>query len=57
MATPRRAVRVIGASSTDPKPKQRLPADAADARISVLRRIVPARTFDRSVRNLNRMPS
>jgi NAD(P)-dependent dehydrogenase (short-subunit alcohol dehydrogenase family) len=49
--------KVIVAAATDPKPRLRHPAGSAAARISVLRRFVPARTFDRSVRKLNRMPS
>jgi hypothetical protein len=49
--------RVIVAAATDRKPELRRPAGSTAARISVLRRIVPARTFDRSVRKLNRMPS
>jgi NAD(P)-dependent dehydrogenase (short-subunit alcohol dehydrogenase family) len=49
--------KVIVAAATDPKPKLRHPAGSTAARISVLRRIVPARTFDKTVRKLNRMPS
>ena len=51
--------KVIVAAATRPKPKPKLrhPAGSTAARISVLRRIVPARTFDKSVRKLNRMPS
>lgn len=49
--------KVIVAAAADPKPKLRHPAGSTAARISVLRRLVPARTFDRSVRKLNRMPS
>jgi NAD(P)-dependent dehydrogenase (short-subunit alcohol dehydrogenase family) len=47
---------VIVTAATDPKPKLRYPAGPAAGRISVLRRVVPARVFDRSVRKLNRMP-
>ena len=49
--------KVIVTAATDPKPKLRHPAGSTAARISVLRRIVPARTFDKTVRKLNRMPS
>jgi NAD(P)-dependent dehydrogenase (short-subunit alcohol dehydrogenase family) len=48
--------KVIVTAATDPKPKLRHPAGSTAARISVLRRIVPARTFDKSVRKINRMP-
>jgi NAD(P)-dependent dehydrogenase (short-subunit alcohol dehydrogenase family) len=48
--------KVIVAAATDPNPRLRHPAGSAAARISVLRRYVPARAFDKSVRKLNRMP-
>jgi NAD(P)-dependent dehydrogenase (short-subunit alcohol dehydrogenase family) len=47
--------KTIVAAGTDPKPKLRYPAGPRAGRISVLRRIVPARTFDKSVRKLNRL--
>jgi NAD(P)-dependent dehydrogenase (short-subunit alcohol dehydrogenase family) len=47
--------KAVVAAATDPKPKLSYPAGATAARVSVLRRIVPARTFDKSVRKLNRM--
>ena len=47
--------KTILAAGTDPKPKLRYPAGPRAGRISVLRRIVPARTFDKSVRKLNRL--
>ena len=47
----------IVAAATAPKPKLRYPAGPRAARISILRRIVPAWMFDKSVRKLNRMPS
>jgi NAD(P)-dependent dehydrogenase (short-subunit alcohol dehydrogenase family) len=53
---PAAVAKVIVTAATDPKPKLRYPAGSAAARISMLRRIVPARAFDRSVRKLNRMP-
>jgi NAD(P)-dependent dehydrogenase (short-subunit alcohol dehydrogenase family) len=48
--------KVIVTAATDPKPKLRYPAGPTAGRVSVLRRIVPARAFDKSVRKLNRMP-
>ena len=47
--------KTIVAAGTDPKPKLRYPAGPRAGRISVLRRIVPPRTFDKSVRKLNRL--
>ena len=47
--------KTIVAAGTDRKPKLRYPAGPRAGRISVLRRIVPARTFDKSVRKLNRL--
>ena len=47
--------KTILAAGTDRKPKLRYPAGPRAGRISVLRRIVPARTFDKSVRKLNRL--
>ena len=47
--------KTIVAAATDRKPKLRYPAGPRAGRISVLRRIVPARTFDKSVRKLNRL--
>jgi NAD(P)-dependent dehydrogenase (short-subunit alcohol dehydrogenase family) len=47
--------KTIVTAATDPTPKLRYPAGPRAGRISVLRRIVPARTFDKSVRKLNRL--
>jgi hypothetical protein len=47
--------RVIVAAATDPKPKLRYPAGSTAGRVAVLRRVVPARMFDKSIRKLNRM--
>jgi NAD(P)-dependent dehydrogenase (short-subunit alcohol dehydrogenase family) len=47
--------RVIVAAATAPKPKPRYLAGSTAGRVAVLRRIVPARMFDRSIRKLNRM--
>jgi NAD(P)-dependent dehydrogenase (short-subunit alcohol dehydrogenase family) len=49
--------KVIVAAATEKNPKMRLPAGSVARRISVLRRIVPARTFDKSVRKFSRMPN
>jgi NAD(P)-dependent dehydrogenase (short-subunit alcohol dehydrogenase family) len=46
---------VIVAAATDPKPKQRYTAGSTAARVSALRRIVPARAFDKQIRKLNRL--
>ena len=54
---PATVARVIVRAATDPKPKLRHPAGSTAGRVSVLRRLVPARAFDKSVRKLNRMPS
>jgi NAD(P)-dependent dehydrogenase (short-subunit alcohol dehydrogenase family) len=47
--------KVIVRAVTDPKPKLRYTAGPAAGRVSVLRRIVPARAFDRQIRKLNRI--
>lgn len=47
--------KVVVAAATDPKPKLSYPAGSIAARVSALRRIVPAHTFDKSIRKLNRM--
>jgi len=46
---------VIVAAALDPKPKLRYPAGATAARVSILRRLVPARAFDKQIRKLNRL--
>jgi len=48
--------KVIVMAASALKPKLRYPAGPAAGRISVLRRVLPARTFDKSIRKLNRMP-
>jgi NAD(P)-dependent dehydrogenase (short-subunit alcohol dehydrogenase family) len=48
--------KVIVTAATDSKPKLRYTAGPTAGRVSVLRRIVPARAFDKSIRKLNRMP-
>ncbi len=47
---------VIVAAATAPKPKLRYTAGPTAGRVSTLRRIVPARTFDRQIRKINRLP-
>ena len=47
--------RVIVAAATDRKPKLRYPAGPRAGRVSTLRRIVPARAFDKQIRKLNRL--
>jgi NAD(P)-dependent dehydrogenase (short-subunit alcohol dehydrogenase family) len=47
--------KVIVAASTDSKPKLRYTAGSMAGRISVLRRIVPSRAFDKQIRKLNRV--
>jgi NAD(P)-dependent dehydrogenase (short-subunit alcohol dehydrogenase family) len=47
--------KVIVSAATDQKPKLRYPAGPLAVRVSVLRRIVPARAFDKSIRKFNRM--
>jgi NAD(P)-dependent dehydrogenase (short-subunit alcohol dehydrogenase family) len=46
---------VIVAAATDPKPKLRYPAGSGAGRVSMLRRLVPARMFDMQIRRINRM--
>jgi hypothetical protein len=47
--------KVIVAAATDSKPKLRYTAGSMAGRVSVLRRIVPSRAFDRQIRKLNRL--
>src|SRR5205823_312839 len=49
--------RSIVAAATDPKPKLRYTAGSTARRVSALRRLVPARAFDRQIRKLNRLPA
>ncbi|MFC5730805.1 MULTISPECIES: oxidoreductase [Nocardioides] len=44
---------VIVAAATDPKPRLRYTAGSTAGRVSALRRIVPARAFDKQIRKLN----
>jgi NAD(P)-dependent dehydrogenase (short-subunit alcohol dehydrogenase family) len=52
---PATVARVIVAAATDPKPKLRYTAGPRAGRVSTLRRIVPARAFDKQIRKLNRL--
>ncbi|MEV5850427.1 oxidoreductase [Streptomyces sp. NPDC051985] len=47
--------KAVVAAATDRRPKLSYPAGSIAARVSVLRRFVPARAFDKTVRKLNRM--
>ena len=47
--------KTIVAAATDPKPKLRYTAGSTAGRVSTLRRLVPARTFDRQIRKLNKL--
>jgi short-subunit dehydrogenase len=47
--------KVIVAAATDAKPKLRYTAGSGAGRVSMLRRLVPARIFDKQIRKLNRM--
>jgi short-subunit dehydrogenase len=54
---PATVAKAIVAAATDPKPKLRYPAGPTAGRVSTLRRLVPARTFDRQIRKLNQLPA
>ena len=47
--------KAIVAAATDRRPKLRYTAGSAAGRVSMLRRLVPARIFDKQIRKLNRM--
>jgi NAD(P)-dependent dehydrogenase (short-subunit alcohol dehydrogenase family) len=47
--------KVIVAAATDPKPKLRYTAGTLAGRASTLRRVAPARVFDRQIRKLNQL--
>jgi hypothetical protein len=44
------------AAATDTKPKLRYPVGRS-ARVSTLRRLVPAAIFDKQIRKINRLPA
>src|SRR5690349_2468475 len=52
---PEVVAKVIVAAATDSNPKPRYTAGSMAARVSILRRIVPSRVFDRQIRKLNRL--
>jgi hypothetical protein len=54
---PATVAKVIVAAATDPKPKLRYTAGQRAGRVSTLRRIVPARAFDKQIRRLNQLAS
>jgi short-subunit dehydrogenase len=54
-ADPAVIAKVIVAAATDPKPKLRYPAGSGAGRISMLRRLVPARIFDKQIRKINQL--
>ncbi len=47
--------KVIVAAATDPKPKLRYTAGSGAGRVSMLRRLVPARIFDKQIRKINHL--
>ncbi|TDB77897.1 oxidoreductase [Micromonospora sp. KC721] len=47
--------KAVVSAATDPKPKLRYTAGPTAGRVSTLRRIIPARTFDKQIRKLNRL--
>jgi NAD(P)-dependent dehydrogenase (short-subunit alcohol dehydrogenase family) len=51
---PTTVAKVIVTAATDPKPRLRYPAGVTAGRVSLLRRFVPARTFDKQIRKINR---
>jgi NAD(P)-dependent dehydrogenase (short-subunit alcohol dehydrogenase family) len=53
--TPAVVAKVIVAAATDAKPKLRYTAGAVAGRVSTLRRVVPAKAFDKQIRKLNRL--
>jgi NAD(P)-dependent dehydrogenase (short-subunit alcohol dehydrogenase family) len=52
---PATVAKVIVAAATDAKPKLRYTAGPLAARVKTLRRIAPARAFDRQIRKINRL--
>ena len=54
---PATVAKVILAAATDPKPKLRYAAGSRARRVSTLRRIAPARVFDKQIRKINHLAS
>jgi NAD(P)-dependent dehydrogenase (short-subunit alcohol dehydrogenase family) len=52
---PATVAKVIVAAATDAKPKLRYTAGSLAGRVKALRRIAPARAFDRQIRKINRL--
>lgn len=52
---PATVAKVIVTAATDAKPKLRYTAGPLAGRVTTLRRIAPARVFDRQIRKLNRL--
>ena len=48
---------MIVTAAADPKPKLRYAAGSRARRVSTLRRIAPARLFDKQIRKINHMAS
>jgi NAD(P)-dependent dehydrogenase (short-subunit alcohol dehydrogenase family) len=51
---PATVAKVIVAAATEAKPRVRYPAGVTAGRVSLLRRFVPARVFDKQIRKINR---
>ena len=51
---PATVAKVIAAAATDVKPKRRYPVGVTASRVSLLRRFVPARVFDKQIRKISR---
>ena len=49
--------KVILTAATHTRPKLRYPAGPLATRMSKLRRLAPAKTFDKGIRKFNRMPT
>jgi hypothetical protein len=47
--------RSVVAAATEPRPRLRYTAGSTAGRVSALRRIAPARAFDRQIRKLNQL--
>jgi short-subunit dehydrogenase len=47
----------VVAAATDARPKLRYPASPMARRLAVLRRLVPARAFDKQIRKFNKLPT
>ena len=53
---PATVAKAVVAAATDKKPKLRYTAGPRAARVSTMRRLVPAGTFDKQIRKLNQLP-